>query len=121
MLVWKYFSIHNILYFFLIESHVDALFAGKLNIGCRLDRAAEEKGQQKNQNVKGAQKILVLTSIYQGACVVSLEMSVFIKLQNLLIVLIHVFKDVLALTGALCVFTLDPRCANVCFHSTPTR
>ena len=73
MIVWKYFPIHDVLYFFLIESHVDALFAGKLNIGCRLDRATEEKGQQKNQNVKGAQKILVLTSIYRESCVVSLQ------------------------------------------------
>ena len=61
----------------MMERHVNALFAGKLNIGCRLDRAAEEKGQQKNQNVKGAQKILVLTSIYRESCVVSLEISVF--------------------------------------------
>ena len=28
-----------------MKSHADALFAGNLNIGCRLDRAAEEKGQ----------------------------------------------------------------------------
>ena len=38
-----------------MKSHADALFAGNLNIGCRLDRAAEEKGQAgrgENPNVK---------------------------------------------------------------------